>query len=107
MKARENNLAIYTTEEIDNDGSYYLKKKVGVEPYDWSSPLLNDIFRRFKQRNSKGLYIIGNYLYFTLNGAYFYISLTSFSAEWKHIADLISEIRPYAKHIAYEYGRLD
>lgn len=101
------NLSLYTHREMDNDYSYYLVKNSDVYGYKWTNNQLNAIFKAFQDRCVDGLYIIGNYLYFTLNGAKYYISLCSFESEQWYLQDLIKEISPIVQNIAYEYGRLD
>lgn len=100
-------LNTYTTREIDNDGSIYLVKRAEVSRYHDHNEQLNAIFKRFKDQSEQQLFIIGNYLYFTLNGVKWYECLTSTSWEWENIEDLIEQISPLVSDIAYEWGRLD
>lgn len=100
-------LPLYIHNEIDVDYSLYPVKNADVYSYKWHDTQLNDIFKRFQARCDGGLYIIGNYLYFTLNGAKYYVSLCSFESEEWYLADLIKEIEPLVCDIAYERGRLD
>ena len=101
------NLPRYTKEQIDTDGSIYLVKCSDVYCYKWHDSDLNAIFKRFQDRFDHGLYIIGNYLYFTLNGAKYWVSLCTFSGEWEGINTLVDEISKKVDFIAYEKGRLD
>lgn len=103
----ENNLSIYTHWAIDTDGSKYRVKNSEVVGYKHHNDQLNIIFRQFQQRIGKGLYIIGNYLYFTLNGAKWYISLSCYETEEMYLDELIEQLKPIVSDIAYEIGRLD
>ena len=103
----EDNLILYTSQEIDTDNSIYLVKKANVCRYHDHNKQLNAIFSQFKKDCKQKLFIIGNYLYFSLDGAKWYESLTSSSWEWEHIQELIQAIKPLVNDIAYEWGRLD
>lgn len=103
----EKELDLYTHWDIDTDYSKYRVKNSEVVGYKYHNTELNRIFNQFKARCNSGLYIIGNYLYFTLSGVKWYISLCSFESEEWYLDDLITAISPLVSHIAYERGRLD
>lgn len=105
----QDNLDLYTTIETDTDFSKYRVKRANVYCYKQHDTQLNAIFKRFESNLTPSLYIIGNYLYFTLDGAKYYTILSCWVDEWEHIDQLIKELNKIdrIKDIAYEYGRLD
>lgn len=100
-------LPLYTHTAIDTDMSKYLVVNPEVYLYKYHDTRLNAVFKRFEARCKPSLYITGNRLYFTLNGAKYWTSLSCFSSEWEYIADLLEEIEPLVCDVAYEVGHLD
>lgn len=103
------NLKLYTREDIDTDGSKYLVKLAEVYCYKNHNKQLNAIFKRFSDNLEPGLYIIGNYLYFTLENAKYYTILSCWDTEWDEIPKLIQKLKQsgLVSNIAYEPGHLD
>lgn len=107
LEPLERNLDVYTHEEIDTDMSKYRVKNSEVVGYKDHNTEINAIFRQFKAKTTEGPYIIGNYLYFTLNGVKFYTTLSCFVSEEIYLDELIKKLSPLVECIAYERGRLD
>jgi len=103
-----NKLDIYTTNEIDNDGSLYRRKRSEVLSYRHGiSEDIDQIIAKYEPLMQGGLYIKWNWLYFTYQGAKYYEKISHFEGEWWHINELMEELSRHAQDIAYEYGTLD
>lgn len=103
------NIETYCKAEQDLDYLYYWFMRSNVEPYNYKDSRLNALFKAFETLLKDGLYIKGNYLFFTLYGAQFYIKLSCFTDEWRNIDTIIDTLSQVegVKDIAYLYGELD
>ena len=98
----------YLHEELDNDGIYYLFKNNDVKPYDYKDVRINGVINKWRNKLEQQLFIIGNYIYFTLNGDKFYICLSSTSEEWRYISAVLNDLKiKGANRVTYQHGRLD
>lgn len=100
-------LDIYTFVEIDTDLSRYRVKRAELQLYLNSNEDVNAILRRYRAQMDYGLYIVGNYLYFTLEGVKYWTIVSSFSGEWDYIETLMAELKKVATDVCYEKGHLD
>lgn len=103
------NIEAYCKAEQDNDYLYYWFMRSNVKPYNHNDSRLNALFKAFETLLKGGLYIKGNYLFFTLNKAQFYIKLSCFTDEWRNIQTIIDTLSQVdgVQDIAYLYGELD
>lgn len=104
------NINDYCEPQQDNDYNYYYFVRANIKTYDYSNLRVNEVLSHFEKSLGKGLYIKGNRLFFTLNGAKNYIyGLSCFATEWQHINELIQELEKVEgiSNIAYLYGELD
>lgn len=113
-KAKKVGIDTYCNRKIDLDGSHYWDTKGEVDLFyqkyaDKSEPgkKLKAIFSDFEARSEQWLYIKGNYLYFTLDGAKYWYKLTSSTWEDEHINEVINSIEPFIEAWYYDRGTLD
>jgi len=104
------NIKDYCHKSLDNDYNYYYFLNSDLYSYKHHIQQINDLIQKWRDRLDKidkGLYIKGNYLFFTINGARYYVSLSSFTSEWDNIKDIISDFSLLAENVAYLFGELD
>lgn len=110
MEQKKNNNIRYLYEhlELDYDGRYYFFKNRDVVLYDNSDEKINRVIKYWKCCLEQRLYIIGNYIYFTLYGTKYWLSLTDSSEEWVYIDNVIKDFESNgAVDVVYNQGRLD
>lgn len=99
----------YEHEELDNDGLYYPFMNKDVEMYLHINDEINAIINKYQKRIKQGLFVIGNYLYFTFNGVKYWVNISSSLEEEEYINDIINELNLVkgVSKVKYSRGRLD
>jgi len=101
-------ISSYCQPQQDNDYNYYWFVRADVVMYRQQDSRINEVLSRFERLFTEGLYIKGNKIFFTLDGAKYYVyGLSHFSSEWEGITDLLAELSKLADNVAYLYGALD
>lgn len=101
---------LYEHLEQDTDENYYFFMNHDIKSIydDDETKPIRAIFKKYEDTIPQTYYIIGNYLYFTLNDNKYYHSISNSDAECNYIDKIIEELKQYnCSNFFYNPGRLD
>lgn len=99
----------YLIVDIDTDGSYYYKTRNDVVMFTSSvNKDLYNIFCEYHRIISQGLFIIGNYFYFTYRCKKYWFFLSDSDMEYYYFNALCKDLESFGcSDILYDRGRYD